>query len=642
MNRALLSIVLIAKNNTSAMLKRALLSVLNQTYENRELFVVDANRWDSPESLSLQEDLALYPQFTYIQPPRIKSDSGAKNRAIPALSGEYVCFLSGSECWQPQKCEIQINQLESDPKSALSVCDGRIIYSGTDKLAVSTCLGDVSYSVSDWLLKNPIKTPGQAMYRMRALEEINGFTRHMTAMSDVDAMIRIKEVGHVLFLRLELLEGQFVTDAAYYSSLYRDSAALLKYVRYMDILLLDKPSFFRYNVRASLAAFRAGMIFNGVQYSAQTFIRAPIRSTRLLVSTMYASVKEAFMMAKNGLTCRSWITSFSNNIIRNRAVDLHIPQKRAKSGGETELFGGGMLSSALPEYFAMGKSIKGELVIPEYVESISKCAFAGCHNLESVVIPASVKEIGTGAFMDCPSLRRVTFAKEGQLSQVGSFAFAGCVSLPELVLPANVSRFGRGAFAGCSSLRLVDFFRIGSAKEYQPGAFPEAVRSLPRLLFAKCTSLTSVYFGVGSTLKKIGRYAFYGCESLRSVWIEANISVISQYAFANCREMQNIVIMNIGALKNIYDHAFMGCRKLLQFTIPPLLASVEEDTFRGCAALSSVHIPKDCKSVAQGAFADCPKLAVAYIDGEYTKLRRGAFTKTTNIVHLSELSKEKA
>lgn len=640
MNRALLSIVLIAKNNTSAMLKRALLSVLEQTYENRELFVVDANLWDSPESLSLQEDLAAYPQFTYIQPPRVKSDSGAKNRSLPHISGEYVCFLSGNEVWSPQKCELQINQLEADTKSALSVCDGKILYSGADDLALGSCLGDVSYSVSDWLLKIPIKTSGQAMYRTAALGGIKGFAKHMSAMSDIDAMIRIKDVGHVLFLRMELLEGHLKINGEYYASLYRDSIALLKYVKYLDILLLDKQAFFTYNVRVAVAAFRAGMAFDGILYSAQTFVRAPIRSLRLVASSILRSAGNALSRARSSFSYRAWTGRFIRNIVRNHAADLHIPQRRKPKNAEAEIFSSGAVASALPEYCFMGGGVKGEVVIPEFVESISKCAFAGCRDLESVVIPSSVREIGVGAFMDCPSLRRVTFAKEGRLSSIGNFAFAGCVSLSEIALPANVSKFGRGAFAGCSSLRLVDFYRIGSARDLQPGTFPEAVRSLPRFLFAKCTSLTSVYFGVGSMLKKIGRYTFFGCDSLSTVWIEASLTTISQYAFAGCRTIQNIVIMNLGSLRSIYDHAFMNCPALKQFTVPPFISRVESETFKGCEEFTSVHIPKSCKSVEAGAFADCKKLAIAYIDGEYTKIRRGAFMKATKIVHLSELPKE--
>ena len=57
----LLSVVLIAKKNTSLSFLRALKSILNQVDTPIRTLVVDANEPNSIYSLGLQEDLALFP-----------------------------------------------------------------------------------------------------------------------------------------------------------------------------------------------------------------------------------------------------------------------------------------------------------------------------------------------------------------------------------------------------------------------------------------------------------------------------------------------------------------------------------------------------------------------------------------------------
>lgn len=57
--------------------------------------------------------------------------------------------------------------------------------------------------------------------------------------------------------------------------------------------------------------------------------------------------------------------------------------------------------------YDVGRQCTGDIVIPDYVVSVSDYAFYACGGVETVVIPESVQSVGKYAFCDCPSLYAV-------------------------------------------------------------------------------------------------------------------------------------------------------------------------------------------------------------------------------------------
>ncbi len=91
-------------------------SVLDQTYKNFEILIID----DACPDKSIQ----ICQQFT---DPRIKiihqanrGLAGARNTGIRHAQGEYLAFLDGDDLWLPQKLEKQITHLENSPAVGVS------------------------------------------------------------------------------------------------------------------------------------------------------------------------------------------------------------------------------------------------------------------------------------------------------------------------------------------------------------------------------------------------------------------------------------------------------------------------------------------------------------------------------------------
>jgi Flp pilus assembly protein protease CpaA len=86
-------------------------------------------------------------------------------------------------------------------------------------------------------------------------------------------------------------------------------------------------------------------------------------------------------------------------------------------------------------FYVNDQEIK-DLVIPNTVDSIHSCAFAGCSSLTSVTIPNSVTSIGSDAFYKCSGLTSVTIGNG--ITNIEYRAFGNCSKLTYIVCNAVV------------------------------------------------------------------------------------------------------------------------------------------------------------------------------------------------------------
>ena len=95
--------VIIPVYNRPEQIKKAVDSVLNQSYKNLEIIVVDDGSTDeTPETLSqFKEEISVY---------RISNSgvSAARNYGVDKAHGSYVAFLDSDDEWKPKKLEKQL------------------------------------------------------------------------------------------------------------------------------------------------------------------------------------------------------------------------------------------------------------------------------------------------------------------------------------------------------------------------------------------------------------------------------------------------------------------------------------------------------------------------------------------------------
>lgn len=109
------------------MLQRAVGSVLQQTFTDFELIIVDDGSTDG----AAREVCALDPRIRYVRNDVPKGESGARNAGIRVARGEFLAFLDDDDEWYPQKLERQIRVFDSARPEV------GVVYTGVETREVS-------------------------------------------------------------------------------------------------------------------------------------------------------------------------------------------------------------------------------------------------------------------------------------------------------------------------------------------------------------------------------------------------------------------------------------------------------------------------------------------------------------------------
>jgi teichuronic acid biosynthesis glycosyltransferase TuaG len=115
--------------NASLYLKEAIESVVNQTYTNWQLLIVNDGSFDDTEEIALSFSDS---RIAYIK-QKNKGVGSARNVGLSSMSGDFFCFLDADDILPPKSIESRISKFFSNP--ALNFVDGvvRIFVDKIDK-----------------------------------------------------------------------------------------------------------------------------------------------------------------------------------------------------------------------------------------------------------------------------------------------------------------------------------------------------------------------------------------------------------------------------------------------------------------------------------------------------------------------------
>ena len=103
--------VIIPTFNHGKYLDKALNSVLNQTYTNFEIIVIDNNSDDNTDDIVKKfNDKRI--QFIKINNKGIIAAS--RNKGIKISRGEWISFLDSDDWWKKEKLEVCVNHINSE------------------------------------------------------------------------------------------------------------------------------------------------------------------------------------------------------------------------------------------------------------------------------------------------------------------------------------------------------------------------------------------------------------------------------------------------------------------------------------------------------------------------------------------------
>lgn len=199
----LVSVVITTCNREVAMVERALESVLNQTYKNVEVIVVD----DSPEEYVQRiyvKQMVEGHGVKYISHGCSLGACMARNTGLAEAKGNYIAFLDDDDEWLPEKIEKQILKFNKE-EIALVYCGSKIQNDITGEL-ISRNTQWYSGKIYDVLLMdNYIGSTSFPLIRTHALQDIGGFDPLMPSAQDYDVWLRLAQKYEVSYVNEPLV-----------------------------------------------------------------------------------------------------------------------------------------------------------------------------------------------------------------------------------------------------------------------------------------------------------------------------------------------------------------------------------------------------------------------------------------------------
>ena len=176
----------------SEQLDRAILSVLNQTYENIELLLVNDNEPDDEYSHELERRVYKYlssTKFKYIKQEKHINGAAARNVGIKNAKGEYIAFLDDDDWWHLDKIEKQVEVLNKlDTEWGVVSC--MIERYQNEHLVAKLPSYQDGYVYKDILMLKSDFATGTLMFRHEALDNTGYFDEKLFRHQDLQILIQ--------------------------------------------------------------------------------------------------------------------------------------------------------------------------------------------------------------------------------------------------------------------------------------------------------------------------------------------------------------------------------------------------------------------------------------------------------------------
>lgn len=178
--------IVIPTYNSAEFLIQALNSVLNQTYANYEIIVVDDGSIDNTSQ-------AIEPyrsQIRYIYQEN-QGVAAARNRGISLAIGDFIAFLDADDLFLPQKLQQQVAIFAAQPDLGMVISGWHL----TD--AQGEIISDVelwhslpNLDLHTWLYWKPV-LPSATMIRSHWLKKFGGFPTETIPVEDVECFLKL-------------------------------------------------------------------------------------------------------------------------------------------------------------------------------------------------------------------------------------------------------------------------------------------------------------------------------------------------------------------------------------------------------------------------------------------------------------------
>jgi glycosyltransferase involved in cell wall biosynthesis len=202
--------------NQAHFLPAAVASVRRQTHGHVECIVVNDGSTDETAGVAATLGVRLIDQSN-------RGLSEARNVGLAAARTPFVVFLDADDELLPGAAAVEADVLAADASAAAVVGRCQVIDASGDVLPAARIELDPSNLYEEWLCRNFVWTPGAAMFRRSALEELGGFPAGLGPAADYAVYLRLARTG-----RIRWIDAELVRYRQHGSNMSRDPALMLR------------------------------------------------------------------------------------------------------------------------------------------------------------------------------------------------------------------------------------------------------------------------------------------------------------------------------------------------------------------------------------------------------------------------------
>jgi hypothetical protein len=156
--------------NVEQFVAEAVESVLNQTYEDFELIIVNDLGQDS--SIEICQSFSDN-RIRFVHHQQNEGLAGARNSGVRAAKGQYLAFLDSDDCWHPEKLSMHLQHFEKDALVGLSYSRSAFIDEQSKPMNCYQMPPLIDISPEVIMCRNPVGNGSAPVIRREVFEAIS-------------------------------------------------------------------------------------------------------------------------------------------------------------------------------------------------------------------------------------------------------------------------------------------------------------------------------------------------------------------------------------------------------------------------------------------------------------------------------------
>lgn len=199
--------IIIPTYKRPSLLKRSIVSILNQTYLNYELIIVDDNDPKTTERKETEQVVMSFANEKIIYIKHLKNLNGAvaRNTGLNICKGKYVTFLDDDDEFHPKRIERLVDVMEKSTPDQ-GVCYTRYT-KHTNKSLIKSGETISGYVYKEAISRSIYIGSGSNMFfKKTVIDHIGGFDEEFKRNQDLEYLTRSLKDYQLVFVNEDLLD----------------------------------------------------------------------------------------------------------------------------------------------------------------------------------------------------------------------------------------------------------------------------------------------------------------------------------------------------------------------------------------------------------------------------------------------------